>query len=205
MVTKQVEPPGTSNRRDKAVKKQQLIQAAIEVFSAHGYDRATTRELAERAGCAEGLIYKHFGGKRELLMAALESKRGSLGPEPVLEPDATLQSELARILRRRVEHIWQTRDFMRVAMSLAAVDGELAQIMESIERSDVKIIADRLRELQARGLIALGTDVEAAACNIDMLMLGLGFFWRVVFSRSQSMVDQQIGDMAGHLARALQP
>jgi AcrR family transcriptional regulator len=49
-----------------------MIDAAIEVFGELGYDAASTRFLAERAGVNLGAIPYHFGGKRELYLAAAQ-------------------------------------------------------------------------------------------------------------------------------------
>jgi AcrR family transcriptional regulator len=50
-----------------------MIDAAIEVFGTLGYEGASTRTLAERAGVNLSAIPYHFGGKRELYMAAAQS------------------------------------------------------------------------------------------------------------------------------------
>lgn len=50
-----------------------MIEAAIEVFGSVGYDGATTRQLAERAGVNQAAIPYHFGGKRELYVAAAQA------------------------------------------------------------------------------------------------------------------------------------
>jgi AcrR family transcriptional regulator len=50
-----------------------MIDMAIEVFGAHGYEGASTRILADRAGVNLSAIPYHFGSKRELYMAAAQS------------------------------------------------------------------------------------------------------------------------------------
>jgi len=50
-----------------------LIDAAGELFALHGYDRVTTRAIAELSGENQGGIHYHFGGKEGLLDAAVES------------------------------------------------------------------------------------------------------------------------------------
>jgi AcrR family transcriptional regulator len=50
-----------------------MIDTAIEVFGTLGYEGASTRTLAERAGVNLSAIPYHFGGKRELYMAAAQS------------------------------------------------------------------------------------------------------------------------------------
>jgi len=54
------EPPRRTDTR------QALIEAALEVFLRHGFARATTREIAQTAGVAEGTIYRHFADKYAL-------------------------------------------------------------------------------------------------------------------------------------------
>ncbi|HEU4763731.1 MAG TPA: TetR/AcrR family transcriptional regulator [Gemmatimonadales bacterium] len=53
-------------RRDAAVTHERLLRAALELFTTLGYRGTTTALVAERAGIAEGTIYRHFPGKDEL-------------------------------------------------------------------------------------------------------------------------------------------
>ncbi|MDQ0472701.1 TetR/AcrR family transcriptional regulator [Labrys wisconsinensis] len=48
-----------------------LLQAAGEVFAEKGYDRATSKEICERAGVNSAAVNYHFGGIDALYMAAL--------------------------------------------------------------------------------------------------------------------------------------
>ncbi|GAA4737001.1 TetR/AcrR family transcriptional regulator [Actinomycetospora chibensis] len=48
-----------------------LLAAAEELFSAHGYSRTSTKSIAERAGVAEVLLFRHFGGKANLFREAI--------------------------------------------------------------------------------------------------------------------------------------
>ena len=53
-----------SNRiSKKAIKRESIIQAAIEVFSKKGFQAATVSEIAERADVADGSIYQYFKNK----------------------------------------------------------------------------------------------------------------------------------------------
>lgn len=49
-----------------------LIEAAIEALKTEGFARASARSIALRAGCAQGLVFYHFGSVIELLLAALD-------------------------------------------------------------------------------------------------------------------------------------
>jgi TetR/AcrR family transcriptional regulator, regulator of cefoperazone and chloramphenicol sensitivity len=49
-----------------------IIETAIEVFGSHGFDDASTRLIARRAGVNLAALHYYFGGKRELYRACAE-------------------------------------------------------------------------------------------------------------------------------------
>lgn len=53
----------------KAIRRESIIQAAIEVFSKKGFQAATISEIAKRAGVAEGSIYQYFKNKEDLFFS----------------------------------------------------------------------------------------------------------------------------------------
>ncbi|MFJ6720294.1 TetR/AcrR family transcriptional regulator [Streptomyces sp. NPDC091259] len=53
--------------------REELLCAAAELFTVHGYAATTTRTVAERAGMRQATMYHYFGGKEELLAELLES------------------------------------------------------------------------------------------------------------------------------------
>ena len=54
-------------------KKQAIIDAALALFSAEGYDAVSTSKIAKRARVSEGLIFRHFESKEGLLQAVLSA------------------------------------------------------------------------------------------------------------------------------------
>jgi len=50
----------------------ELLRAARGVFSEFGFQRATTAQIAERAGVSEATVFTYFAGKRELCMAVIK-------------------------------------------------------------------------------------------------------------------------------------
>ena len=48
-------------------KKQNIINAAIQVFSKHGYERGTVSEIANQANIAKGSFYHYYNSKEEIV------------------------------------------------------------------------------------------------------------------------------------------
>lgn len=55
-------------------RRQQILDAALELFAEQGFEGATTTAIAARAGVTSGLLYFYFPGKEDLLAAAVESQ-----------------------------------------------------------------------------------------------------------------------------------
>src|ERR1041385_6833359 len=53
-------------------RREQIIDAALLVFSQKGFERTTNKDIAQAAGITAGLIYHYFESKEELLKAAIE-------------------------------------------------------------------------------------------------------------------------------------
>jgi AcrR family transcriptional regulator len=50
-------------------RQEQILEAALLVFSQRGFDRATIPDIAHEAGIAVGTIYNYYQNKRDLLVA----------------------------------------------------------------------------------------------------------------------------------------
>jgi TetR/AcrR family fatty acid metabolism transcriptional regulator len=53
----------------KAIRRESIIQAAIEVFGKKDFQAASISEIAQRAGVAEGSIYQYFKNKEDLFFS----------------------------------------------------------------------------------------------------------------------------------------
>ncbi|NEW92131.1 CerR family C-terminal domain-containing protein [Rhodopseudomonas sp. BR0M22] len=86
-----------------------MIEAAIEVFGSVGYDGATTRQLAERAKVNQAAIPYHFGGKRELYLAAAQAIADYMRSriEPLIDQLRTAAADPARHIDAVVMRFFQ--------------------------------------------------------------------------------------------------
>src|SRR5689334_8496970 len=72
-------PPrkGSTNRRGLA-RREQILDAAVELFAHHGYRGTGIMALAERVGISHPGVLRYFGTKEGLLHAVMERRFGSL-------------------------------------------------------------------------------------------------------------------------------
>jgi len=58
------------NEEEKMTEKQlKIVQAASEIFAEKGFAASSTSEIAQRAGVAEGTIFRHYKTKKDLLFS----------------------------------------------------------------------------------------------------------------------------------------
>jgi TetR/AcrR family transcriptional regulator len=53
-------------------KRQRILQACLEEFSAHGYENASTNRIVQAAGISKGLLFHYFGSKKQLFLYVLD-------------------------------------------------------------------------------------------------------------------------------------
>jgi AcrR family transcriptional regulator len=203
------EGPGFKRgRRDKEQRKAALIEAATEAFARHGYDAATTREIAERAGCAEGLIHRYFGGKHGLLLAIIGDKARGLMTDFAAGPPGcpAVAEEIARILGWHLEVMWEWRDFLRVSVSRATIDPSVGHAVGlNLNAHRMQVTTERLRHHQECGNIRPDVDLEALTYAITGLGFYLGFVCQVVFGLDREHLRRVASDVAAILSRGVSP
>jgi AcrR family transcriptional regulator len=70
--------------------RERLQQAALDLFSEHGFEHTTVGEIAARVGVNKRTFFRHFADKREVLFAGAEDLQSSL-----VEAIVNAPSELA--------------------------------------------------------------------------------------------------------------
>lgn len=158
----------TAGRRphDSGATRAALLGAAREVFDELGYDRATTREIGERAGVDPSLIARYFDCKEGLFLAAIAEGPFAEGEELEFEPRALL----AYLLER-----WDERGHSPVSRALASPalsDDVRGQVRAVVGQHLLEPLAGELRqggaadpELRSELLVALAVGVAMTRAN----------------------------------------
>ena len=118
-----------------------ILSASESVFAHSGYKGATMREIAERAGVAQGLIHYHFKTKEDLFEAMVARRSGHINDQRAHSltllfeehENPTLESIVEALFRPTiVAGITQAGDggaFARILVSTANSAGEWEQTL----------------------------------------------------------------------------
>ncbi len=113
--------------RKKTDKQARILEAAIEIFSEKGFAAASTSEIAQKAGVAEGTIFRHYKTKKDLLLSIA-------GPIAAKVVAPFLIRDFAKVLDMPYERI---EDFYRA----------VAKDRIAFARKNVKLIRILVHEL----------------------------------------------------------
>ncbi|MBK5219844.1 MAG: TetR family transcriptional regulator [Thermoleophilia bacterium] len=165
-----------SSTGDKAIKerrphdaqasRQALLAAARTVFDEVGYERATTREIGERAGVDPALIARYFESKEGLFMAAIADLSVPAETQVDFEPAALVATLLER---------WDERGHSPISRALASpsltdeVRRQVSGVLrERLLKGEVELLRGRgvpEPELRAELLIALAVGIAMTRAN----------------------------------------
>lgn len=84
------------NRAARERARENIVRAAIEVFSERGVAGASVADITRRAGVAQGMVSYHFGGKEQLITAVIDAWFGTLFSIP--QVDGTADERLAGVI-----------------------------------------------------------------------------------------------------------
>jgi AcrR family transcriptional regulator len=160
-------------------RRQQILDAAVELFAAKGFRGTALTELAGRVGTTNaGLLY-YFGSKQRLLDEVVGERQVHEQADllAAVDPDASLPARLAEIVRHNVVH----EVFIRLYVVLAAENLDEGDPLHGffVERYETarRLVRDALDAAGERGELRDGVDAEQISCEVVATLLGLEQQW----------------------------
>lgn len=149
-----------SPRKALENREEQILQAAIRVFSKKGYSGGTTSEIAKEANISEGTIFRYFRNKKEILNKIIFACSDIVSKNFVMKPIKKIIQEnkeknykeiLKRILKDRIEILEKNSELIIVVMGEIAHNEEMQNILSD---NISKIINELAKEMQSLGNIS---------------------------------------------------
>jgi AcrR family transcriptional regulator len=153
-------------RLPRAVREQQMLDAAVKVFSRRGFHAASMDEIADDAGISKPMVYAYLGTKEELFVACLH-REGTRMMEAIAgaaAPDLPADERLWRGLRAFFGFVGAHRDGWAVLYRQARGEQPFAAELATMRGRLVEVVAGMLdHALRAKGREVGATDLEVVA------------------------------------------
>lgn len=140
-----------------------IIAAAKNAFAAAGFQGASTRGIADKAGVAQSLLLYHYGSKEELWKAVLDDSFARLSAliDPLLHnPDQSMTEMATGIIRAFVQVCDEDPDLHRLmTIESRGHTSRLAWLTDTHLRTYFNFFTDLIAEGQKQGLAKPGDPV----------------------------------------------
>ncbi len=180
-----------------ASRRQEIVEAAIEVFSSSGFHKGSLRDVADKVGLSQAGLLHHFPSKEHLLQAVLawrdDQARIRLG-DPLPEGVALLRG-----LAELAEYNASTPELVELHVIVSAegtsADHPIHGYFDERYAMIFEMVRAAFAHADARGQLKPGVDCAGAARTVIALMDGLQVQW---------LLHRDEVDMAGDLRRYIQ-
>lgn len=142
-----------------------ILNAALELFRQEGFENATMRQIAQRAGVATGAAYYYYDSKDAIVMDFYRRASAEMGPEidAAIVRTRGLEARLREIIRVKLTQFDPNRLVLRALLRNGADpsyplspfsketkpirDADIASFERMLVDSGLRIPADLLQEL----------------------------------------------------------
>jgi AcrR family transcriptional regulator len=181
--------------RNKKDIKSLVIQATFELIIESGINELTTAKIAERAGTAETVIYRHFKNKQDIINQLFSSifQRLRDGYEAIrMEPEPVLV-RLDKLLDFHLSFMEKTKGFSRLIFSeqIHLGTAERREMVKNYAENYELVVMDILRDGIEEGCFRADLDVKTAAQGYIGLIYLVMNKWSVE-DFSWSLLDEKI-------------
>lgn len=165
--------PATS-RADPAVRKRQVLEAALELIAEQGYAGASLRKLAAKLGMQQPSLYHYFTSKQDLVEQLIATFAGDMFaesghgmPEEIEDVPGWIRDTVLSLYRRPTHAL-----FVRVVFSISRIEPRYGKLLRTIFVDQV----EAAMRLFARPYVDRGEiDERVAVFSARMTINAIGF------------------------------
>jgi AcrR family transcriptional regulator len=158
----------SQNQEIRAITKAKLLQAALELFAARGYNATTVDAIAEAAGVSAGLLYYHFASKPAVLQAIFEQSLADVQATfAAADREADPAQRLPALLRSAGVIVPRHRDFWAVWYGLRMQRDVLRSLGPSVMQFAAAIVRTLEGYLHDIGSPEPATEARLLFAQID--------------------------------------
>jgi AcrR family transcriptional regulator len=203
-----------NNDEDKMTDKQiKIVKAAIETFAEKGFAASSTSEIAQKAGVAEGTIFRHYKTKKDLLLSIVAPTLAKLiAPFVLKDFNKVLNSEypkyedfLRAVVKNRLEFVRNNLPIIKIMLHEIPFQSELqAQFKEHIAAKVFNRLQEIVEHFQKVGEIIILPSPVTIRLSISV-MIGFLFTRFFLFPDIEWDEDQEIELCIDFIMHGLSP
>jgi TetR/AcrR family transcriptional regulator len=173
----------TAMRKTGEERREEIIQAVLDLAAEQGVKHLTTQAIADRVGIAQPTVFRHFKTRDAILHAVMETVGTAMlaVATGVLAGRGPADRRLRQLLCRQLEFISRRRGVPRVLFSerLHHEDPGLKAVVRRVMDNYTGKVADLIAAGQAEGRFRRELDPREAAMLIVALIQGLMMRWSI--------------------------
>ncbi len=153
-------------------RKNQILEAAIQVFSKKGFEGSTTKEIAKKAKVSEGTIFRYFKTKKEILIHMLNilSEQTLFDFVEQIESGLEPQEAIKSLLKRHYKFIANNQDLIKILVYEVQFHKDLKEkFYNDVLNRIIEFTTDIISEIMPDSKIPPRTIAE----NLMAIFLGL--------------------------------
>lgn len=157
-----------------AERRQQILDAARDVFAKRGYARATVDDIVAEAGVARGTFYLYFDDKRQAFAELVDrfavQITGVIQRIATDDPDRPVSHQVLENTRAILRLCLAERSMTKILFTDAVgVDPEFERKLATFYDAVVQLLTESLKDGQALGIVADGEPRVLAYLTIGAL------------------------------------
>lgn len=146
---------GGTKRLPRAVREQQMLDAAVQLFSANGYHETSMDAIAAQAQISKPMLYLYYGSKEELFSACLSRELTRFIEAVRADIDIDTRSDLRQrpreLLRRTIVSVLSYIDANRASWIVLYTQATSSQVFAHTVRVGRERIIDMVVRLLESG------------------------------------------------------
>jgi AcrR family transcriptional regulator len=166
-----------------------ILDAALDLFREEGFDAATMRAIAVRAGVATGAAYYYFPSKDAIVLAFYERSNSELQPRiaSVLETTKGFEARLRELIRVKLEYFTPNRGVLRALLRNGADPRHPLSPFGEETKAIREVDFAWFRKVTDDGGVRIPGDLEPELPGVLWLFqMGVIFFWVIDESADQA-------------------
>ena len=158
-----------------AARRNQILDAATQVFAEKGFHRATIKDIARVAGIADGTIYTYFASKTDVLLGLLNRLNQSTEREHQLNPesDQDLRAFFTAYLRQRMALFWPNAEVFQAVLPEMLTNVELRELYYQQVIAPTLVVAEHYFQAQSAAGQIRDIDIPLTVRSIAGVIFGL--------------------------------